>query len=193
VGRLDPVKAQRDLLAALERLAPRHPSLRLEFVGDGPLRDALAAEARERGIADRVRFRGEVARPEDAYAAFDVFALPSLNEGISNTILEAMASGLPVVATRVGGNPELVVEGATGTLVSPENPAELAAAIERYLDDPALRRAHAAAGRERAERDFSIRTMVRRYEDLYASLFDRRVLGIRERRGSATTPGAGGP
>jgi sugar transferase (PEP-CTERM/EpsH1 system associated) len=193
VGRLDPVKAQRDLLAALARLAPRHPGLRLELVGDGPLRDALAAEARERGIADRVRFRGEVARPEDAYAAFDVFALPSLNEGISNTILEAMASGLPVVATRVGGNPELVVEGATGTLVSPEDPAELAGAIERYLDDPALRRAHATAGRERAERDFSIRTMVRRYEDLYASLFDRRVLGIREERGSATAPGAGGP
>jgi glycosyltransferase involved in cell wall biosynthesis len=99
--------------------------------------------------------------------AMDVFVLSSLNEGISNTILEAMASGLPVVATQVGGNAELVREGETGVLVPPGDPVALAAALRRYLRDPALRRAHAQAARERATASFSMEAMVRAYLGVY--------------------------
>jgi glycosyltransferase involved in cell wall biosynthesis len=97
----------------------------------------------------------------------DVFALPSTNEGISNTVLEAMASGLPVVATRVGGNPELVVDGVTGALVAPGDEAALAEALARYAGDPELRRTHGAAARTRAVEEFSIEAMMKRYSDLY--------------------------
>jgi len=97
----------------------------------------------------------------------DLFVLPSINEGISNTILEAMATGLPVIATNVGGNPELVVDGVTGCLAPPQDPAALAAAIQGYLDDPERRRRHGAAGRQRCESRFSLERMVRDYEAVY--------------------------
>jgi glycosyltransferase involved in cell wall biosynthesis len=102
--------------------------------------------------------------------ALDVFALPSRAEGISNTILEAMASGLPVVATDVGGNAELVAEGETGMLVPAQDPHAMAQALLRYTSDAALRHTHGAAGRSRVERNFSIDNMVERYTRLYQSL-----------------------
>ncbi len=100
----------------------------------------------------------------------DVFVLPSINEGISNTILEAMATGLPVVAARVGGNPELVVDGVTGRLYEPADAAALEAAVLPYLTDPELGRAHGRAGRDRVVQNFSLDAMVRRYLDLYDEL-----------------------
>ena len=103
----------------------------------------------------------------------DVFVLPSINEGISNTILEAMATGLPVVAGRVGGNPELVVDGVTGRLYDPADPAGLEQALLPYLTDPALRQAHGAAGRDRVVQNFSLDAMVERYLDLYDELLAR--------------------
>jgi glycosyltransferase involved in cell wall biosynthesis len=102
--------------------------------------------------------------------AIDVFALPSRAEGISNTILEAMASGLSVVATDVGGNAELVVAGQTGALVPAENPDAMAQALLRYTSDAALRQKHGASGRQRVEQNFSIDNMVTRYTQLYESL-----------------------
>ena len=101
----------------------------------------------------------------ESLRGFDLFVLPSKAEGISNTILEAMATGLPVVATRVGGNPELVVEGKTGTLVPSSDPAALAGAIARYAGSPVVA-AHGAAGRARACAEFSLARMVSRYADL---------------------------
>ena len=106
--------------------------------------------------------------------SFDAFVLPSLAEGISNTILEAMASGLPVIATRVGGNAELVDDGTTGTLVSSADAAALAQAMLRYARDPALARAQGRAGRDRAERLFSLDAMVTRYTALYDRLLQGR-------------------
>jgi len=100
----------------------------------------------------------------------DIFVLPSLAEGISNTILEAMASSLPVVATDVGGNAELVEHGRTGFLVQQGDPAVLAAAIRRYIDDPALRREHGDAARRRCEALFSIDSMVNNYLEFYDNL-----------------------
>jgi glycosyltransferase involved in cell wall biosynthesis len=102
--------------------------------------------------------------------ALDVFVLPSLAEGISNTILEAMATGLPVVATRVGGNAELVDDRTTGTLVPAGDIDAMAGAMHRYAISPAMLRQHGEAGRVRAERCFSLDTMVGQYETIYDSL-----------------------
>jgi glycosyltransferase involved in cell wall biosynthesis len=104
---------------------------------------------------------------------FDLFVLPSLAEGISNTILEAMATGLPIVATRVGGNPELVEEGHTALLVPANDPPAMAAAVEVYADDATKRAQHGAAGRAATEARFSLDTMVRAYMKIYDRVLRR--------------------
>ena len=103
----------------------------------------------------------------------DVFVLPSVNEGISNTILEAMATGLPVVAARVGGNPELVVDGVSGRLYDPAGTDGLQQALLPYLTDPGLRERHGRAGRERVVQNFSLDAMVSRYLAMYDELLAR--------------------
>ncbi len=170
VGRLDPVKNQASLLQAFSRLSARFSDLHLTMVGDGPLRAALEAQAASLGLTERITFTGARSDTPDLMRAFDVFVLPSLNEGISNTILEAMATGLPVVAGRVGGNPELVVDGVTGRLYDPADPSALEGALLPYLTDPALREAHGRAARGRVVQNFSLEAMVQRYQDLYDEL-----------------------
>jgi len=174
VGRLDPVKNQAALLHLCRRLLDRDPALgrrlRLVIVGDGPLRANLEAETAALGLAGQVSFTGARSDTPELLRTLDVFVLPSLNEGISNTILEAMSTGLPVVAARVGGNPELVAEGVTGGLYDPADPAGLEGALLPYLTDPDLRRAHGAAGRRRVVQNFSLDAMVQRYLDLYDEL-----------------------
>jgi sugar transferase (PEP-CTERM/EpsH1 system associated) len=172
VGRLDPVKDHRGLLEAFGRIA-RHPQAQLVVVGDGPCRAELEQVGRRLGLDGRVLMLGERQDVARILRALDVFALPSLGEGISNALLEAMASGLPVIATRVGGNPELVDHGVTGTLVSPRSAEALAAAFDRYLLDPALIRKHGEAGRQRALRDFSLDRMFGAYDSLYSRLLAR--------------------
>jgi glycosyltransferase involved in cell wall biosynthesis len=110
-------------------------------------------------------------------AAMDVFALPSVAEGISNTVLEAMASGLPVIASAVGGNPELVEEGVTGQLVPRGDVMALGAAIDDYLGDPHLRALHGKAGRERAAQQFGLDRMCAAYDGLYRGLLGGRPKG----------------
>jgi glycosyltransferase involved in cell wall biosynthesis len=109
-------------------------------------------------------------------AALDIFVLSSVSEGMSNTILEAMASGVPVVATHVGGADELVVEGLTGILVPPSSPEALGCALTELAMEPARRRRFGAAGRKRVERFFSQQTMLEAYRNLYARLVSPRVL-----------------
>ncbi len=172
VGRMERVKDQANLVQAF-LLAIRDPSeqasrLRLVLVGDGPMRGELQAMVKAAGAGDRVWFAGERSDVPAMMRGLDCFVLPSLAEGISNTLLEAMASGLPVVATRVGANADLMEEGATGFAVPRADPAALAAEILRYAADPARARRHGAAGRARAEQRFSIERMVADYEDLYA-------------------------
>ncbi len=169
VGRLDPVKDHRGLLEAFGRIA-HHPHAQLVIVGDGPRRAALERDRGALGLDGRVLMLGERQDVAGILRALDVFALPSLGEGISNALLEAMASGLPVVATRVGGNPELVDHDVTGMLVSPRSADALAEAFARYLSDPALIRKHGEAGRCRAVRDFSLDRMFESYESLYSRL-----------------------
>lgn len=174
VGRLQAVKDQLTLVRAFARLAAqRNPACeraRLVIAGDGPLRPQVEAEVRASGCADRIWLAGERKDVPEFMRGLDVFVLPSISEGISNTILEAMASGLPVVATDVGGNGELVVAGATGTLVPAADPAAMADALMCYAADAALRQNHGAAGRKRVEAEFSLDGMVGRYVDLYQQL-----------------------
>ena len=168
VARLSPEKNVEGLLRAAALVAREHPEFRLQVAGDGPCRGALEALAAEIGVADRVAFLGEVGDVPGLLAEAGLFALSSLTEGIPVTVLEAMARGLPVVATRVGGVPEVVVEGETGLLVAPGDPAALAEALARLLRDPDGARAMGLAGRRRAERHFDVRRMVADYEAIYS-------------------------
>ena len=175
VGRLDPVKDQAGLLRAFARLTDDVRAV-LVIAGDGPCRADLESAISEFGIGGRVHMLGERDDIARVMAALDVFVLSSVGEGISNTILEAMATGLPVVATRVGGNPELVTEGTTGFLVEARSAEELARSLRRYLEDPALAARHGRAGRERAESEFSFERMEAAYHQLYERLLDARGL-----------------
>ncbi len=177
VGRLQTVKDQLNLVRAFllllqdqPQLAPR---LRLVIVGDGPLRREAQTLLETAGAASAAWLTGARDDIPELMRAMDVFVLPSLAEGISNTILEAMATGLPVVATAVGGNGELVREGETGFLVPAAQPQALAAAIARYVNDAELRRRHGHGGRERVEREFSMEAMVARYVAIYEARLRR--------------------
>ncbi len=173
VGRLAAVKDQATLLRAFALLAGERPTLRLVLVGDGPERHRLERLARELAVESRVWITGDRDDVPRLLQGMDLFVLPSLGEGISNTILEAMATGLPVVATRVGGNPELVTPGENGLLVPRGDPRELAAAMARLLDDPALRRRMGAASLARVRRDFHWERTVARYLAVYDELLGR--------------------
>jgi sugar transferase (PEP-CTERM/EpsH1 system associated) len=174
VGRLDAVKDQTNLARAFVSALRRHPGarerLRLAIVGDGPLRDEVLRILAEAGAAPYAWLAGERHDVADMMRGLDCFVLPSLAEGISNTLLEAMASGLPVIATRVGGNAELMEEGLTGRLVPRADPEALATEILHYFDDPLLARRHGGAGRSLVEKRFSLDLMVRRYDELYSDV-----------------------
>ncbi len=173
IGRFEAVKGHATLVRAFLAMLERRPELRarvrLMLVGDGRLRGELEAMLAAAGAADLAWLPGMRDDTPRLYRAMDVYALPSLGEGISNTLLEAMATGLPVVATRVGGNSGLVAEGETALLVPPDDPGALAAALLAYVDDPARALAHGRAGRARAVREFGIDTMVRDYARLYGT------------------------
>lgn len=171
VGRLQAVKDQVTLVRAFVRVLERRPDfrsrLRLAIIGDGALRQPcleILTQAGREHLAWLPGERDDVAR---LMQGFDVFVLPSLAEGISNTILEAMATGLPIVATRVGGSPELVDEGRTALLVPADDPPAMATAIESYADDASMRAQHGRAGRALAEARFSLPVMVRGYLEVY--------------------------
>jgi glycosyltransferase involved in cell wall biosynthesis len=146
------------------------PQAGFKVVGSGPERDTLVQLAKELGIGARVEFTAASDNIKAAYHTFDVFVLSSRNEGFANVIIEAMASGLPVVATDVGGAREAIEEGRTGFIVPPHDPDLLAERVGRLLSDPNLRQRMGLAGRERALRDFSLQAMVRRYDELYDEL-----------------------
>ncbi|MGK3968363.1 glycosyltransferase family 4 protein [Sorangium sp. So ce118] len=166
VARLSPEKDHATLLAAFARLREVRPDAHLTIVGDGPVRPALEQQAARLGLGGAVLFTGTRGDVAELLPAFDVFALASLTEGISLTLIEAASAGLPIVATRVGGNPEIVQEGETGLLVSPGSPEPLAAALEAIAvrDD---RAEVGMRGRARVIERFGIDQMIRAYEDLY--------------------------
>ena len=171
VGRMEAVKDPLNLVQAFVRANERAPEAmkpaRLVLVGDGGLRESLQEVLGRHGLLERVWFAGERADVADVLRGLDCFVLPSLAEGISNTILEAMASRLPVIATRVGGNAELLESGLSGTLVPPVNPDALAGALLAYVTDRATARRHASAARHAVETRFSLSRMVLDYASLY--------------------------
>ncbi|MDZ7289951.1 MAG: GT4 family glycosyltransferase PelF [candidate division KSB1 bacterium] len=174
VGRLVPVKAYPILLKASKLVFREIPNAYLMVVGEGPLYEELKKMANDYDMADHVRFLGGRKDVPEILRALDVFVLASESEGMSNTILEAMASGLPVVATAVGGNPELVVHGETGLLVPPNHPNAMAAAILKLLRDPEQRQQMGRLGHQRIVEKFSLEAMVRNYAKIYIELFTRR-------------------
>ena len=170
VGRLVAVKDQASLLDAVATLRRRGLPVTTVIAGDGPLRGELERRAARLDIATHVCFLGHRTDVETVLAAMDVFVLPSVSEGMSNTILEAMAAGLPVVATRVGGADELVVAGETGLLVPPGSSEQLATALAAVLGDADLRRSMAGAARKRAASEFSLESSILAYKHLYEEL-----------------------
>lgn len=170
VGRLVPVKDHAMLLDAIALLRAEDVPVTLMIAGDGPLRATLTERAVQLGIDGDVRFLGHRPDVERVFAAADAFVLSSESEGLSNTILEAMASGLPVVATRVGGADEMVSEGETGLLVPAKDSREMANALRTILRDQSRRQAMGAAARARVEAEFSLAGMIERYDGLYHDL-----------------------
>lgn len=157
-----------EAFAALAERAGNRDSLRFLMVGDGPLLEPCRALANARGIGDMTTFAGAQLDVKGYLQQMDVFVLGSQREGISNTILEAKACGIPVVATDVGGNGELVAHGTDGFLAPPRDPQALADSCERYLNNHALLIDHACASRTSAETRFSLETMIDNYQGAYA-------------------------
>ncbi len=170
VARLSSIKDFPTLLRAVTLVLPHVPDFRLKIVGDGPERTKLESLIDELNIRAHVELLGERHDVPDLLAESGFFVSSSLSEGISLTLLEAMAIGLPVVTTSVGGNPEIVIEGQTGRLVPTGNPTALAHAIVDLYGERDLWAAMGTLGRQRVEQNFEIRNMIRRYETLYEEL-----------------------
>jgi len=167
VARLHPVKGHVTFLHAVSRLVSRWPQLEAVLIGDGTLHGDLEELSRRLGISEHVTFLGHQDDVSRWLPSFDVAVLPSMHEGFPNALLEYLAAGRPVVASRVGGIPDMVTSGREALLVSPGEPDKLAEAIDRVLSDGTLRAALARAGRERAER-YSLKRMVAEIRRLYA-------------------------
>jgi L-malate glycosyltransferase len=169
IGRLEDRKGHDQLLRAAGTMLAggngRRPQI--VIVGDGPLREKLQAQAQNLCVADSVHFAGTVADVRPSLAAMDVFVLPSHAEGMSNALMEAMAAARPVVATAVGGNTEVVVDGKTGVLIPPADPMAIADAIAALLRDPARAAGLGAAAREFVTQRFGARARVAELEQLY--------------------------
>jgi glycosyltransferase involved in cell wall biosynthesis len=187
VARITPQKGLEYFLHAARDVAGRMPDARFVVVGgnwiDRVYRDGIERLAHRLGLEQVVRFMGFRLDVPDLLACLTLSVLPSISgEGLSNSLLESMAAGLPVVATTVGGNPEVVVDGETGLLVPPKDPTALAAAICRLLEDRALADSYGKAGRARVLARFGNERMVRKTEDLYHDLLQQ----SRQRRFTAS-------
>lgn len=181
VARLNEVKDQPTLLRAARRVADHHPDFHLDIVGDGEERQALERLAAELGLEQVVHFHGFTDDVSAYLAGADLFALSSVSEGIALTLLEAMAAALPVVATDVGGNREVVRDGETGLLVPASDPTAMADAMIALLEDPSRGEAMGRAGRARVVQEFSLDRTAAEYEALYDRLLTRRGLIARPR------------
>ena len=180
VGRLVPIKNHRALLDAMPALLAANAAIELLLVGGGELDGALRARAAALGVATKVRFLGERTDVASLLPAFDIFALPSLSEGLSIALLEACASGLAVVATDVGGNPQIVSHGVNGLLVPANDADALRAVLHDLVADPVRRASLGDAAARWIDENASMRTMHTRYERFYHDALDR----TREQHGS---------
>jgi glycosyltransferase involved in cell wall biosynthesis len=168
VGRLHPPKGLKYLIEAFALASLEEPNLRLVIAGDGPEREDLEKLAREQ--APGTNFLGYQADPLPLYPGFDIYVLPSLAEGSPNALLEAMACGLPSVASRVGGVPEATAENETGLMVPPADPPSLATALLSIAREPQKRKVMGQAARDKVEAEFDLGKKIRQHEDLYRGL-----------------------
>lgn len=173
VADLKPVKGHRYLLEAMRGVVSQYPQVQLILIGEDTMSGAIQRYADELKISLNVLFLGKRDDVRQLLTMADICVLPSLSEGMSNAILEYMAAGKPVVATRVGGTPELIDNEVQGLLVDKENSAQLKDALIRLIEDEPLRHKMGSAGRQKANEQFSMPGMVKRYEEFYASLLPR--------------------
>lgn len=174
-GRMTPIKNYDLLLEALCRLRTKGIDARGVLIGDGPELPRLRQQARNSpALVDRVIFLGATNAVADLLNAMDVFVQPSLGEGMSNTLLEAMAAGLPVIATDAGGNPEVMEDGRQGWLFPPRDVQALTYRLERLAENETLRKQFGAAARQRAVNDFGLQRMLENYTNLYTALASQR-------------------
>ena len=169
VGSLYPVKGHAYLFHALKTVVARHPNTRLLVIGQGELEKTLREMVSELEIGQAVSFLGLRDDVPRILSLLDLFVLPSLSEGLSVALLEAMSAGVPVIASNVGGNPEIIVSGETGYLVPPGKPEELASRILGLMSDQESTRLLGERGREWVAREYTTERMLQRYQDLYES------------------------
>jgi glycosyltransferase involved in cell wall biosynthesis len=175
VARLVPVKDHATLVEAFATVRAEGRDLHLVLVGDGECRRGLEAQVQRLGLTGAVTFTGELRGGGNHHRAFDISALTSLSEGFPNSLVEAMAAGVPVVATAVGGNVDAVAEGVTGFLVPPRNAGELALALRRLVENPALRDTFGSAARERARMTYRAAPALLALQSMYDTLLERAV------------------
>jgi glycosyltransferase involved in cell wall biosynthesis len=175
VGSLYPAKGHRYLLAAVQQVLKTSPHVIVLIIGRGELESPLKEEVKRLGLSQQVRFLGFRNDIPALLALMDVFVLPSLSEGLSIALLEAMSAGKPVLATDVGGNPELVVDGETGFLVPPREAEALAARLLLLLNDKDQARRLGEKGRKRVLQHFTLRAMVSRYQRIYEDCLQMQI------------------
>lgn len=174
VGRLDPQKGPFVLLAAAKDLLARYSDLHVLLVGEGPLGEKLRAWVAKENLPSRIHFAGRRNDVPSLFRAADLFVLPSLWEGLPNVVLEAMAAGVPVVATRVEGVSDLLIDGRTGLIVPPDSAADLGEAIDRLLVDPDHARQMARNAQHFVRERFAWEHVIDQYEQLYLELLASR-------------------
>ena len=167
VSKLWEGKGHEDIINACPRIFSEIPDLKVFFIGDGPIRSRLEKMVYKNGLQERVVFLGHCNNIAEITSALDIAVLASHFEGMGRVILEAMAAGIPVVATRVGGIPDLIADQETGFLVEPHNPGQLAEAILRLASDPDLRREMGNAGKKSVDERFNVDTMIEQIDRLY--------------------------
>jgi glycosyltransferase involved in cell wall biosynthesis len=170
VANFSAVKDHNTFLRAVSEVKKNYPDIKCLLIGDGPLREKLKFKVKSLGLENNIIFAGRRDDIPELLSIMDIFILTSLSEGLPNVILEAMASGLPVIATKVGGIPEVVENGKSGALVEPRDYPAIAGGIIRLLQDKYLRQEMGRRGRGIAEVKFSIERMVRDYENFYENL-----------------------
>jgi glycosyltransferase involved in cell wall biosynthesis len=175
ICRLQPLKGLNYFVEAAAQVAARYGRARFLVVGDGVEREPVSALSKELGVADKVIFTGFRTDTPEILSELSISVSSSLTEGLSNTLLESSASGIPVIATRVGGSPEIVLDGETGLIVPPRDPAALADAMCLLLENPEFARAMGEAGRQRVHDYFSVERNVQQTETLYTQLLNEAV------------------
>jgi glycosyltransferase involved in cell wall biosynthesis len=173
VARLVPVKDHATLVDAFAQVRAEHPNVHLVLIGDGECRSRLEGQVARLGLSGAVTFTGELRGGGNHHRAFDISALTSLSEGFPNSLVEAMAAGIPVVATAAGGNVDAVADGVTGFLVPPGNAGDLALALRRLVESTTLREAFGTAGRDRARSMYRAAPALLALQSMYDTLLER--------------------